>query len=167
MAIIGRGDEDLSLASTDAIWCDAVDLRGSIDRGLLGRAVDLYRGPADAGLLPLRSATISTRGSRTSAPSLHGKRRRRITGPSLNISRSRTSNFGYQVRAKQMTRLDMSQRTAASPRQCTMLDRLGDRAGALAIYTTYLPARLAKELDTEPSTGDQRMARSYSQRAAR
>ena len=41
-AVVGRGDEELALGET--IWCDAIELRSSIDRDRLARAVELYRG---------------------------------------------------------------------------------------------------------------------------
>jgi DNA-binding SARP family transcriptional activator len=44
-------------------------------------------------------------------------------------------------------------------RTMTMLDRLGDRAGALRVYTDFT-RRLAKELETEPSPDTVKLAAS-------
>jgi len=51
--------------------------------------------------------------------------------------------------ARQMTRLDKTNERLLR-RAMQMLDRLGDRAGALAIYDEFA-RRLKKELDIDPS----------------
>src|SRR5262245_41201914 len=42
-ALFSRGDEELAIAP-DTLWVDASDLRRSIERGQLERAVELYQG---------------------------------------------------------------------------------------------------------------------------
>ena len=152
-AIISRGDEDLSLAAT-VLWCDAVDLRSSIDRGLLGRVVDLYQGPLMPGFfLPecaefdnwLEDERASLREGAVAACWAMAQH--------LESEHDKTLATKY---AKQMTRLDKSNERLLR-RAMQMLDRLGDRAGALAVYTEFARG-LKKELDIEPSQESQRMA---------
>ena len=151
-AIVSRGDEDLTLAAP-VLWCDAVDLRSSIDRGLLGRAVDLYQGPLMPGFfLPecaefdnwLEDERASLREGAVAACWAMAQH--------LESAHDRTLASTY---AKKMTRLDKTNERLLR-RAMQMLVRLGDRAGALAVYDEFA-RRLEKELGIEPSQETQRL----------
>ena len=154
-ALVSRGDEDLALGD-DALWCDAAELPRAIDRGVLARAIELYQGDLMPGFyLPechdfdawledrrasLREATVAA----CWALAQH-----------LESSNDRTMATKY---ARKVTRLDKTNERLLR-RSLQMLDRLGDRAGALAIYDEFAK-RLRKDLDADPSPESVRMAES-------
>jgi len=151
-AIISRGDEDLSLAAV--IWCDAVDLRSSIDRGLLGRAVDLYQGPLMPGFFLPECAEFDNWLEDERASLQEGAVAACwALAQHLESANDRTLATKY---ARKMTRLDKTNERLLR-RAMQMLDRLGDRAGALEIYDDSA-RRLRKELGIEPSPETLRMA---------
>ncbi len=154
-SLVSRGDEELGLGA-NALWCDAVEIPRAIDRGLLARAVELYQGELMPGFyLPechdfdawledrrasLREATVAA----CWALAQH-----------LESSNDRTMATKY---ARKVTRLDKTNERLLR-RSLQMLDRLGDRAGALAIYDEFAK-RLRKDLDADPSPESVRMAES-------
>lgn len=152
-AIMGRGDEELAIGA-NALWCDAAELPRVIERGLLARAIDMYVGDLLPGFyLPdcdafdewladqrtsLREATVAA----CWALAQH-----------LESQNDKTLATKY---ARQVTRLDKSNERLLR-RSLQMLDRLGDRAGALAVYDEFA-RRLRKDLDADPSPESARMA---------
>ncbi len=153
-ALVSRGDEDLALS--ESIWCDAIELRASIDRDRLARAVELYRGDLmpgfylpechdfDAWLEEQRTALRETAVAACWALAQH-----------LEAGQNGTEASRY---ARRLTRLDRTNERLLR-RSMQMLDRLGDRAGALAVYEDFAK-RLRKELDTDPSPDTTRLAQS-------
>lgn len=153
--IVGRGDEELALAP-NALWCDTTELREAVERGLLARAVDLYHDDLMPGFhLPecqefdrwleeqraaLREATVAACWA---------------LAQSLEAGNNGTLATKY---AKKVTRLDKTNERLLR-RAMQMLDRLGDRAGALAAYDEFT-RRLRKDLDADPSPETVRMAES-------
>ena len=151
-AVVSRGDEDLALG--ESVWCDAIELRESIDRNRLGRAVELYRGDLmpgfylpechdfDAWLEEQRSSLRETAVAACWALAQH-----------LEAGNNGTEASRY---ARRLTRLDRTNERLLR-RSMQMLDRLGDRAGALAVYEEFV-RRLRKELETDPSQETTRLA---------
>jgi serine/threonine-protein kinase len=131
-----------------------VELRSAIERGLLARAVDLYRGDLMPGFFldgcaefdswleeqrtSLREATVAA----CWALAQH-----------LESGNNLTEASRY---AKKVTRLDKSSERLLR-RSMQMLERLGDRAGALTIYDEF-KRRLKKDLDAEPSPESEMLA---------
>lgn len=154
-AIVGRGDEELAL-SAKALWVDVVELRTAIERGHLARAVELYRGELMPGFFLadcydfetwleeqralLREATVSACWA---------------LAQNLEAGHNLTDASKY---ARRVTRLDKSNERVLR-RSMQMLDRLGDRAGALTMYDEFR-RRLRKELDADPSPETVRLAES-------
>jgi DNA-binding SARP family transcriptional activator len=146
-AVIGRGDEELAF-NHEAIWCDTVALQAAVERGHLGRAVELY---ADDGLMPgfyltdcydfdawlsdKRAAMLESAVAASWALAQH-----------LEATSNRTE-AGKQ--ARHTVRLAWSNERVLR-RSLNMLNRLGDRAGALRQYEVFV-RRLRKELEAEPS----------------
>ena len=154
-ALVSRGDEELGLGA-NALWCDAVEIPRAIEKGLLARAVDLYQGDLMPGFyLPechdfdawLEDRRASLREAVTAACWALAQH--------LETSEDRTMATKY---ARKVTRLDKTNERLLR-RSLQMLDRLGDRAGALAIYDEFAK-RLKKDLDADPSPESVKMAES-------
>ena len=153
--IVGRGDEEIALAP-DTLWCDTTEVRSSIERGLLARAVELYHDDLMPGFhLPecqefdswleeqratLREAVVAACWA---------------LAQTLEATNNATMATKY---AKRVTRLDKTNERLLR-RALQMLDRLGDRAGALAVYDEFT-RRLRKDLDADPSPETVRLAES-------
>jgi len=144
--LLSRGDEELAIAP-DALWCDATDLRRSIERGQLERAVELYQGDLmpgfylpechdfDGWLESQRTSLLEDVVAATWALAKH-----------LESGDKRTDAVRH---AKKAARLAWSDERVLR-RSIEMLVRLGDRAGALRAYDDFAN-RLRKELESDPS----------------
>jgi DNA-binding SARP family transcriptional activator len=146
-AILGRGDEELAFGH-EAVWCDTVALQAAVERGHLGRAVELY---ADEGLMPgfflpdcydfdawlsdRRAIMLESAVAASWALAEH-----------LEAVSNRTE-AGKQ--ARHTVRLAWSNERVLR-RSLMMLNRLGDRVGALRQYEVFLH-RMKRELEAEPS----------------
>jgi serine/threonine-protein kinase len=144
-AIVSFGDEELVLGPS-APWCDAVELTTEIEAGHLGRALGCIAatscpgstfpsGEFDRWLEETRAAMSRTRG-----------RSRVGLGARLRGSR-RLTDAGYWARVA-ARRAWTDERVLR--RALTMLDRIGDRAGAISLFDGFA-RRLRSELATEPS----------------
>jgi serine/threonine-protein kinase len=154
-AIVGRGDEELAL-STQSLKCDAVELRLAVEKGHLARAVELYRGELlpgfflpechdfDAWLEEQRSSLRESAVAACWALAQH-----------LEAGDNGTEASKY---ARRLTRLDRTNERLLR-RAMQMLDRLGDRAGALNVYEEFT-RRLRKELEADPSPETVKLAES-------
>jgi serine/threonine-protein kinase len=145
-AIASRGDEELALAP-DALWCDAVELAACAESGRLARAVELYRDELMPGFhLPeCREFDLWLQDQRAAA-------RERAAAAALALARHREGENLYTEAASLARRAIRFSWTdeRVLRRSLTMLDRLGDRAGALREYEEFA-RRLRSEFDAEPS----------------
>jgi serine/threonine-protein kinase len=129
-------------------------MRTAVERGQLARAVELYRGDLmpgfyltechdfDAWLEGERSALLEEAVAAAWALAKH------LESGSNYTDASRL--------AKKAARLDRTNERALR-RSLKMLDRLGDRAGALSLFDEFAK-RLRKELDVDPSVETLKMA---------
>lgn len=162
-ALVNRGDEELSLAP-DALWCDVAELRSSIERGQLARAVEMYRGDLLPGFFLPECHEFDTwlEGQRTTLLE-------EVVAASWALAKHLESgDQGTEAAAyaKKVARMAWSNERVLR-RSLEMLARLGDRAGALRIYDEF-SRKLRKELDADPSPETVRLAESLrtgSQRA--
>lgn len=152
-AIINRGDEELALGER-AIWCDAAELPRFIEKGWLARGIEMYRGELMPGFyLPdchdfdewLGNQRMMLREAAVAACWALAQR--------LEVENDKTLATKY---ARQVTRFDKTNERLLR-RSIQMLDRLGDRAGALAVYDEFV-RRLKIDLDAVPSDETRRMA---------
>ena len=145
-ALAARGDEEVALAD-GALWCDAADLQMSADAGQLARAVDLYRGDLMPGFhLPdCNEFDLWLEDQRATALE-------RVVAAAWAFAQLLESE-------SQLTEAARMARYAAGlawnnervlRRSLVMLDRLGDRAGALKLFDRFA-RRLRAELEAEPS----------------
>jgi serine/threonine-protein kinase len=141
-----RADEELALAN-GALWCDVVEFNAAVDATRLARALELYRGEVMPG--------FHLHGCSDWELWLHDQRaaaRERATAAAwaLAIRLEQDSQFtDASVWARRSVRLAGPDERALR-RALTMLDRLGDRAGAVQLYEEFA-RRLRSELDAEPS----------------
>jgi serine/threonine-protein kinase len=145
-AVRSRGDEEIGLDAS-VFWCDASDLAASADQGLLGRAVELYRGELMPGFHLTECAEFERwlEDERSAA-------RERAAAAAWALARTLEAE-------KHLTDAGMWARRAARyswddervlRRTMSMLARIGDHAGALSLYDEFA-MRMRKELDAAPS----------------
>jgi len=144
--IVARGDDELAIAP-DKLRCDVVEFESACDRGRLARALEIYRGDFMPGFFLPGCLEFErwVEDQRRSA-------RERAAAASWALAVSfeaehQLSNAGSWARRTVRHAWDDER---VLRRAVTMLDRLGDRAGAVKLYEDFA-ARLRADLDVEPS----------------
>jgi serine/threonine-protein kinase len=144
--IVTRGTEEIGINPAE-LWCDVAAFRDHIDSEHHGDALELYRGDlldgffADAGVEFDEWLSRERMEVRTSAA--HAARR-------LAELREQEQNFTTAIAAARRA-VDLSSIDERVLRELLgLLDRLGDRAGAIQAYDDFA-ARLAREYDAQPS----------------
>ena len=144
--IVSRGDEELTVADS-AMTCDAVEFVADIDAGRLARAMDRYRGD----LMPGFHLT----GCAEFARWLDDQRtelRERAGGAALALAQmfERDASLTIATRwARRAARFAWDDERMLR-RALSLLDRAGDRSGALRLYDEFA-GRLKAEFDADPS----------------
>lgn len=146
-AIATRGDEEIGLAA-GAVWCDAVEFDGCVESHYYARALELYRRGdllpgffiADAAAFEdwLERARSDLRDK--AAAAAWGLAARSADGGDYTIA----TRFARQAAALAPTDERMLRRVMS------LLDRLGDRAGAVHVYEDFA-RRLRRDYEAEPS----------------
>ena len=145
--IAGRGDDELA-APEDALWCDATAFEGALAAGDPERALGLYRGPLLDGL--------HVTGASSEFGEWLDRERSRFRDAAAGAARTlaaRAESAGRADEAAGWTRraLELAPDDEASLRRLMLLlERAGDRAGALRVYEDFA-RRVASELELEPS----------------
>lgn len=145
-SIASRGDEELALAP-GALWCDALELNACADDGRLARALELYRGELMPGFHLPECGDFDLWLEDQRAGS-----RERAAAAAWALARLREGQNQFTeagAMARRAVRFSWNDERVLR-RALTMLDRLGDRAGALGVYEEFV-RRLRSELDAEPS----------------
>jgi serine/threonine-protein kinase len=145
-SLASRGDEELAL-TPGALWCDAVDFIASADSGKLVRSLELYRGELLSGFHLPECGEFDMW--------LEDQRnvvRERAAAAAWALARdsevdSRLTDAGLW--ARRAVRFVWTDERILR-RALGMLDRVGDRAGALRLYEDFA-RRLKTELDADPS----------------
>jgi DNA-binding SARP family transcriptional activator len=145
-ALLSRGDEDLVLAP-GALWCDAAEFIALTDMGRTADALELYRGE----LLPGFHLSECGEFDRWLEEQRTGLRHRAAAAAwglakDLEIDSQYTEAGVWARRAAGYVWTDERKLRHA----LQMLDRVGDRAGALRLYEDFV-YRLRTELDAQPS----------------
>lgn len=152
-ALSSRGDEELAL-TPDALWTDVGAMREAVERGQLARAVELYRGDLMPGFFLTECHDFDGWLENERAALLE-----EAVAACWALAKHLESGSNYTDAsrlAKKAARLDRTNERALR-RSLKMLDRLGDRVGALSLYDEFVK-RLRKELDVDPSGETIRMA---------
>jgi serine/threonine-protein kinase len=157
--LVGRGDEEL--ASSDAgLWCDAVAFEQALDAGETARAFELYRGHflqaffvAD---VPDFERWVERERVRLRDRAFHG------AWAAAEREEQAGNSFGAAYWGRRAAALSPDDEGAVR-RLIALLDRLGDRAGAVAAYEEF-SRRLARDYDVEPAVETQVLIRTVRSR---
>lgn len=153
--IDSRGDEELSVAAS-ALWCDAVAFADACDAGALGTALELYDGELMPGFhLPeCIDFDLWLEGQRRQM----GERAAAAAwAMAERLAADKKMTLAGQWARKAVHYSGTDERVLR--RTMSMLDLLGDRAGALRLYEDF-GKRLRKELEADPSPETVALARS-------
>lgn len=145
-AIVSFGDEELVI-SPEALACDAVEFMTEVEAGHLARALDLYRGDLMPGFHLPECGEFDVWLEERRAAALE-----RVVAAAWALAREfedalRLTDAGHCARLA-ARRAWTDERVLR--RALMMLDRIGDRAGAISLFDGFA-RRLRSELDTEPS----------------
>lgn len=145
--LVARGDEDVGLAP-DAVWCDALAVRDAVEAGRYAQALELYRrGELLPGFFVPQAGEFEDWLARE-----RSDLRDRAAAAAWGLA-------AHCESAGELTVADRWARRAAElaptdervlRRVMAMLDRLGDRAGAVHVYEDFA-RRLKREYGAEPS----------------
>jgi DNA-binding SARP family transcriptional activator len=143
--ILTRGD-DVAL-NEDVVWCDVIAFESALDSGALEQALALYRG----NLLPSFHISMSPEFEHW-LDSERDRLKRRAYDAALELSAIQ-EKAGNADGAAKWTRFALElapDDEAVVQRMIRLLDRAGDRAGALRTYDS-LAQRMMTEFESEPS----------------
>ena len=160
-ALEGHGDEELRLADA-VVWSDVAAFHAALEGGEAEAATALYRGSfLDAFFVP--DAPEFERWLETERSHLH----RLAFEATWEVAERQERNgdaFGAAHWARRAAALAPTDE-AAIRRLMTLLDRLGDGAGAVQAYEEFA-RRIRADLDIEPSAETQAAARTIREAAA-
>ncbi len=157
--LVNRGDDEVGIAE-GALRCDAVSFRDACTNAHLERAIDLYRGELLPGFFVTGAAGFEEWLSRE-RDALH--RAAFEAAWALAEAEEQAGNAtAAALHARHAAGL-CSLDEEAVRRLIQLLDRLGDRAGALATYEQF-GERLQAELDGEPAPETQALVKEVRRR---
>lgn len=145
-AIVSFGDEELVIGPR-APWCDVVEFTIAIEAGRLGRALELYRGDLMPGFHLPDCGEFDQWLEETRAAALD-----RVVAAAWALARE-SEEHQHLTDAGRWARVAARRAWTDERvlrRALIMLDRIGDRAGAISLYDGFA-RRLRSELETEPS----------------
>ncbi len=144
--MVSRGDEEIGL-DFERIWCDVAVFARAIDGGELGQAFDLYRGNLLEGFF-ISDAPEFERWLESERARLAGAAARtaRALAESCEKRWDLTTAAHWARRAIELAPND----EGLLRKLIAILDRNGDRAGALQAYEEFAQ-RLAAEYEVEPA----------------
>jgi DNA-binding SARP family transcriptional activator/tetratricopeptide (TPR) repeat protein/TolB-like protein len=144
--VVGRGDEELGVDET-LLWCDAAAFEQAVDAGELERALDLYRGDLLTGFF-LSDVPEFERWLERERARLRGRALETawVLAERREAARDQAGAARYARRATELSPDD----EGTLRRLMTLLDRLGDRAGAVRVCEEFA-ARLEEECGIGPS----------------
>src|SRR5438034_3666798 len=144
--VVTRGDEDVGIQA-DRLWCDVAAFDRAVAAGRSAEALELYRGHLLEGFFIPGAAEFERW--------LEGERARlrqaAARGAQALVEQCEAADdlhtaLEWARRAAQLA----PQEEGPLRRLVTLLDRLGDRAGAVAAYEEFAK-RLGADLETEPA----------------
>jgi DNA-binding SARP family transcriptional activator len=144
--ILSRGDGEVGL-SWDHFWCDAVAFESAVTGGAARDAVVLYRGDL------LRGFHVSEAHGFDEWLDTERERMRRLAqraGWSLAEQEERAGNFAAAAQAARWAAQRAPYDEAGVQRLIALLDRCGDRAGAIQVYDEF-ERLLSGELEVAPA----------------
>jgi len=146
LAIVTRGDEEIGL-DFNHLWCDVAAFEDAVAAGQLPEALELYRGNLLEGFFIPGAADferwLETERARLVQAAARGAR---SLLEQCEVEGDGPSAAEWARRAIQLAPHDED----LQRRLITLLDRLGERAGAVEAYEEFTK-RLAADLETEPA----------------
>jgi DNA-binding SARP family transcriptional activator/predicted Zn-dependent protease/TolB-like protein len=145
--IVGRGDNDVGI-DAEALWCDARAFQDALDAGDHERAISLYRGDLLPGFFVSSSSPELEHWLEAERARLKAR-----AGTAAWTLASLAERQGDGIAAARWARkaLELTPDDEGSLRRLiALLDRLGDRAGALRAHDDFSRV-LAAEFESEPS----------------
>src|SRR6266571_2206573 len=145
-AVASRGDEEIGL-DVDQVWCDVAAFGRAVHRAEFREALDLYRGDLLEGFF-ISDAPDFERWLETERSRLRelASRAARTLGERYEADGNLTTAVHWARRAMELA----PNEEALLRRLITVLDRHGDRVGALGAYEEFR-ARLADEYEAQPA----------------
>jgi len=145
-ALVSHGNEEVGL-DFRAVRCDVVDFRDSIESGHLSEGLDIYRGHLLEGFF-ISDAPEFERWLETERAALQeaASDAARTLVDRCEAGGDLTAAAQWARRATRLAPFD----EGVLRRLVVLLDRLGDRAGAVATYEAFAK-RLAADLEVEPA----------------
>jgi serine/threonine-protein kinase len=145
--IISRGSEELGVDAA-ALWCDVAAFRDAIEADRQGEALELYRGDLLPGFLLGRDAGFEAWLERERTwLRTRAAQAARVLADACERDARFTTAVSSARRAVELSSVD--ERIVRELLE--LLDRLGDRAGAMHAYEEFA-RRLATEYDAEPAS---------------
>jgi DNA-binding SARP family transcriptional activator/tRNA A-37 threonylcarbamoyl transferase component Bud32 len=144
--LISRGSEEICVNAA-ALWCDAVAFRDAIDAGRHAEAQELYRGDLLRGFFSEEAP-----GFEEWAEQERSRLRASAARSARALAEARESDASFTTAVASARRaVELSDVDERIVRELlVLLDRLGDRAGAVHAYDEFA-SRLATEYAIEPS----------------
>jgi len=144
--VASRGDDELAILP-ETLRCDVEAFNSACDRGRLVQALELYRGEFMPGFFLSGCVEFERwiEDQRTSA-----RERAAAASWALAVSFEGESQFSNAGSWARRTVRHAWNDERVLRRALAMLDRIGDRAGAVKLYEEFA-ARLRTDLDVEPS----------------
>jgi DNA-binding SARP family transcriptional activator len=156
--LLSRGDEELALG-TGELWCDVVEFTARADEGQIVRALQLYRGELMPGFHVAGCADLDAwLDERRSDAKERAAAAAWTLACRLETDQKLTEAGKWARLAVRYTGND----ERVLRRALRMLDRIGDRAGALHMYDDFV-RRLRQAFDAEPSEETRTLAASLKQ----
>jgi TolB-like protein/Tfp pilus assembly protein PilF len=144
--VVSRGPDEVGV-DLDLLWCDAAEFRRALEEGRLEDAVELYQGDLLEGLY-LSDSLEFERWVEAERAWLRNEAAKAAWGLA-----GQCESDGQRAQAAHWARraLDLEPVDEGRvQRAMDLLDRVGDRAGAIKVYET-LARRLREEYELEPS----------------
>ena len=144
--IVNRGDEELAVAE-ERLWCDVAAFEQALDAGRPSEALELYRGDLAPGFFVDGLSEFERW-----MQSERGRLRDRAREAALGLADAEETRGELPMAEHWAHRAMMlaPHDERAAQRRMELLDRVGDRAGALEAYEGFA-ARLSEDLGVEPS----------------
>ena len=149
-AIRSRGDDEIGI-DRERIGCDATHFEDALAAGHLERAMEAYRGELLEGLF-LENVPAFERWLEEERARLRGEAARLARMLAKRLEEARDYSAAVTMARRAVALADTDERTLRQ--LIRLLDRLGDRAGALKTYDEFA-RRLAAEYETDPSVETQ------------
>jgi DNA-binding SARP family transcriptional activator len=152
--VVARGDEELTV-DRNLLWCDAVAFRQACDDNELATALDLYEGNLMPGFY-IPNCTDFDFWLEEERRDLGERAAAAAWALAQHLEEVDKATLAAQWARRAVRYAGTDERVLR--RTMTMLDRLGDRVGALKLYGDFA-ARMRKELETEVSAETKALAR--------